>query len=80
MRMFIPNRNPYQNWQCKLLEIVVSLTGEDVNFNELHHQSQSECSFLIGDRYQKCQCNSLEMVVRLTGEDLNFDKLHHQSQ
>ena len=56
------------------------LVGEAVNFDELLHESQSECSFLMGDPYQKWQCNSLGMVVCLTGEDVNFDELDHQSR
>ena len=47
-----------------------------MNFNELHHQSLSECSFLINDPYQKRHCNSLGMVGCLTSEDVNFDELH----
>ena len=50
-----------------------------MNFDEFHHHSRSECSFLIGDPHQKWQCKWLGMVVRLTGEDVNFDELHHNS-
>ena len=48
-----------------------------MNFDELHHYSQSECSFLMGDHYEKWQSNSLGIVVCLTGEEVNFDELRH---
>ena len=51
-----------------------------MNFDELHHHSPSECSFLMGDPDRKFQCNSLGMVLRVTGEDVNFDELHHYSR
>ena len=51
-----------------------------MNFDELHHHSQSECSFLTGDPYQKWQCASLGMFVLFAGDDVNFDELHHESQ